>query len=324
MKRLLVLAVLACPFLPAQTPDEPVVLTIDVDHAVLYRGGVYDTSKLGKDTGPTVAGAQIPFVDGINIGDIVAINGQPVKGIWSSSYMQTTPYRSAPVSGQFIADVNASATFFCTWQIYNSDGTFLGTIQDIGAGQGHTVTGALAGFFGAIGSHLPGVQTGAPERVATMAEDPANRRTLGGGKMSVTFYVYPRVRPAVLVTANGPAISHQDYSAVTTSNPARPGETLILAATGLGPVQPNLEPPGAVAFSGSPYQQVNGPVTVLFNGKELSVINKIGWPGQKTVYWVDFQVPPDASAGTATLGLIATWIPGPTVSIPIGNPSPAK
>ena len=324
MKRLLALAVLACPLLPAQTMDEPVVLTIDVDNAVLYRGGVYDASKLGKDPGPTIAGAQVPFVDGINIGDIVAINGKPARGIWSSSYTHTTPYRSAPAPGQFIADFDASATFFCTWQIYASDGTFLGTIRDSGAGQGHAITGALAGLLGTIGAHMPMTQTGAPERVATAAEDPANRRTIGGGKLRVKFYLYPRVRPAVLVTGNGPAVSHQDYSPVTSSNPAHPGETLILAATGLGPVKPNLEPPGALPFSDSPYQDVNGPVTVLLNGNELPVIKAIGWPGQKTVYWVDFQVPSNASAGTATLGLIATWIPGPTISIPIGNPSPSK
>lgn len=69
MKRLLILAVLACLTLPAQTMDEPVVLTVDVDNAVLYGAGDFDVSKLGKDPGPTNACAQVPFVDGINIGD---------------------------------------------------------------------------------------------------------------------------------------------------------------------------------------------------------------------------------------------------------------
>ena len=35
-------------------------------------------------------------------------------------------------------------------------------------------------------------------------------------------------------------------------------------------------------------------------------------------YRVDFQVPSDATAGAATLQLIAAWIPGPTVTIPVG------
>lgn len=321
MKRLFALAVLACPFLPAQTMDEPVVLTIDVENTVIYRGTVFDASKIAKDPGPTTSVNQA-FVDAINIGDIVAVNGKPVKGVWSST-VYATPFKAVPQPGQVIADYDLAGTNFCTWQIYSTDGTFLAMIRDSGAGQGHTVVGALGGFLGVMGDHQGGT-TAIPMRQASTAEDPANRRTLGGGKMSVTFYLYPRVRPAVLVTANGPAVSHEDYSPVTLANPARPGETLILAATGLGPVKPNLLPPGAVAFSDSPYQEVNAPVTVVFNGKELPVIQKIGWPGQKTVYWVDFQVPSDASAGTATLGLIATWIPGPTVSIPVGNPPVVK
>jgi uncharacterized protein (TIGR03437 family) len=316
MKRFLALAALVCPSMMAQDLDEPVVLKIEVENHVLYRGSVFDAAQIGKDPGPVSVGAQVPFVDGINIGDIVAINGQPAKGIWSSSFTHTTPYRAAPQPGQFIADFDSGATFFCTWQIYAPDGTFLGMIRDSGAAQGHAITGTLGGYFGAIGTHTA-TQT-VPNRVTTTAEDPANRRKLGGGKITATFYLYPRFRPAVVVSASGPAVAHADFSPVTAASPARPGETLIVAATGLGPVKPNLEPPGAVQFADSPLQEVNGPVSVVFNGKELPVTNKVGWPGQKTVYRIDFQVPSDASAETATLGFIASWIPGPTVTIPVG------
>jgi hypothetical protein len=316
MKRLFVLAILACPVVPAQTMDEPVVLTIDVENTVTYRGNVFDASKIAKDPGPTTSVAQ-SFIEGVNIGDIVAVNGKPVKGVWTSTYY-LTPYKAAPQTGQPIADFDLAGANFCLWQIYNTDGTFLGMLRDSGATQGHTVVGALGGFLGVVGDHQGGTTT-IPIRQASTAEDPANRRSLGGGKMSVVFYLYPRVRPAVLVTDGGPAVAHMDYSPVTNANPARPGETLILAATGLGPVKPSLLPPGAVAFSGPPYQEVNAPVTVAFNGKELPVIEKIGWPGQKTLYWVDFQVPSDATSGAATLQLLATWIPGPTVSIPVGS-----
>lgn len=315
MKRFFLLAALSAPVIMAQVLEDPVVLKIDVENHVLYRGNVSDVSKLGKDHGPVAATEQIPFVSGINIGDIVAINGEPVKGIWSSSYTHTTPYRIAPQPGQFITNVDSSATLFCTWQIYATDGTFLAMIRDSGAGQGHSITGTLAGFFGSIGAHG---MMGSTPRVATTAEDPANRRNYGGGKMSTTFYLYPRVRPAVQSTVNGPAVFHSDFSQVTAANPARPGEALTIGATGLGPVKPNLEPPGAVKFSGPPYQEVNAPVKAVFNGKELPVYNKLGWPGETNLYRVDFQVPSDASAGTATLQLIAMWIPGPVVSIPVG------
>ena len=76
------------------------------------------------------------------------------------------------------------------------------------------------------------------------------------------------MRPTMVVTANAPSVAHLDYSPVTSANPARPGETLILAVTGLCPVKPDLLPTGTTAFSGAPCQQVNAPVTVVFNGKE--------------------------------------------------------
>jgi uncharacterized protein (TIGR03437 family) len=314
MKRFMILAVLTAPVVLAQALEDPVVLTIDVENNVIYRGTVFDASKLAKDPGPTTSVNQA-FVEAINIGDIVAINGKPAKGMWSST-VYATPFRSAPQPGQLIADFDLAGTNFCTWQMYDTDGTFLGMIRDSGAGQGHTVVGALGSFFGVIGTHQQ-MSAITPQRQASTAEDPANRRNLGGGKSRAVFYLYPKVRPAVQVTAGGPAVFHADFSPVTTANPARPGETLILGVTGLGPVKPSLDPPGAIRFSASPLQEVNGPVTVVFNGKELPVINKIGWPGQTTLYRVDFQVPSDAGSGSATLQLIATWIPGPVVTVPV-------
>ena len=145
MNRFFLLAVLTAPAIMAQTSDDPVVLTIDVENAVIYRGTVFDASKLAKDPGPTTSVNQA-FVESINIGDIVAINGKPAKGTWSST-AYATPFRSAPQPGQPIADFDLAGTNFCTWQIYATDGTFLGMIRDSGAGQGHTVVGAWLAFL---------------------------------------------------------------------------------------------------------------------------------------------------------------------------------
>jgi len=316
MKRFLLLAALVCPAILAQTLDDPVILTVEVANSVIYRGTVFDATKIAKDPGPTTSANQA-FIEAMNLGDIVSVNGKPVKGIWSSSVL-AMPYRANPQPGQPIADFDLAGTNFCTWQFYDTDGNFLGMLRDSGAGQGHAIVGTLGGFFGVTGMHQGGTTITA-QRQASTAEDPANRRTLGGGSNTVVFYLYPTVRPAIVTTSSGPAITHSDYSPVTAANPVRPGETLILAATGLGTVRPNLDPPGAITFSNSPLQVVNAPVSVVFNGHELPVTSKFGWPGQKTVYWVDFQVPADAAAGTATIQLIATWIPGPTVTVPVGS-----
>ena len=303
----------------AQDLTEPVVLTLDLSDTTTYRGDTSDYTKLGTLSGPTT-GISRPFQQGVNMGDIRAVNGQQAKGVWLRTFNPAGQMLPTPSSGQFVVDVAASAASMCFFNIFLPDGTWVGSLYDIAQNppaSSHSVVGGGGAFLGVVGEH--GMQDSVPARVASQAEDPSMRRVLGGGKSQVRFVVFPRTRPAVQITATGPAISHGDYSPVTASNPARPGELLIVAATGLGPVKPNLDPPGSIQFSGPPYQEVNSPVTVVFNGKELPVINKIGWPGQKNVYWVDFQVPSDAASGTATLQLTAAWIPGPTVTIPVST-----
>lgn len=182
----------------------------------------------------------------------VAVNGQPAKGLWSSPVL-SLPYRQSPQPGQPIADFDLGGENLCNWTIFTTGGTLLGVLTDSGiAGgvPGHSITSGSLGFYGVVGEHRTLTATAA--RQASISEDPANRRNPGGGKMSVRFCLYPKVRPAVVVTSTGPAVSHLDYSPVTNTNPARPGETLILAATGLGPVKPNLEPRAQSSFPALP------------------------------------------------------------------------
>lgn len=317
MCRYCLLAVLVTSPLVAQVAEHPVVLMIDVENTAIYRGTVFDASKLAKDPGPTTSVNQA-FVEAVNVGDIVAVNGKPANGLWSSP-VYAMPYRQAPLPGQPIADFDLGGENFCSWTIFSPEGTLVGMITDTGpAGgvvAGHHVMGGLAGFFGVIGEHR--IQTITASRQASTAEDPANRRNFGGGKLQATFYLYPKFRPMIMLTQAGPAVFHADFSLVTSANPARKGELLIIRATGLGPVKPDLTPPGSVRFAAGPLQEVNSPVDVVFNGKELAAMNKIGWPGETDIYRVDFQVPGDAAAGEATLQLSAAWIPGPPVTVPI-------
>jgi uncharacterized protein (TIGR03437 family) len=96
-------------------------------------------------------------------------------------------------------------------------------------------------------------------------------------------------RPEVMSTAAGPTIFHKDFSPVTAAKPAKPGEVLILQATGLGPTVPAVDP--GQPFPTDALQQVNSPVDVTVNGQSAEVINKIGWPGQVDTYRLDFRVP---------------------------------
>jgi uncharacterized protein (TIGR03437 family) len=154
-------------------------------------------------------------------------------------------------------------------------------------------------------------------RVASPTEDPANRRLNGGGKVRVVFNLYPKYRPSVDITANGPAVFHSDFSPVTVARPARAGEVLIVRARTLGPTRPDLLPPGTRPFIADPPEIVNSPVDVTMSGKTAEVLNQIGWPGTTDRYRIDFRIPSGLAPGTATIQLTAAWIPGPTVDIPV-------
>jgi uncharacterized protein (TIGR03437 family) len=127
--------------------------------------------------------------------------------------------------------------------------------------------------------------------------------------------VIPMSRPEVVITPNGPAVFHADFSQVTAANPARAGELLILTATGLGPTLPGVDP--GQPFPANSLQEVNSPVEVTVSGKPAEVINKIGYPGTTDSYRVDIRVPEGTAPGTATVQVSAAWITGPEVKFAI-------
>ena len=148
-----------------------------------------------------------------------------------------------------------------------------------------------------------------------MQEDPANRRTYGGGQGHYIVYLIPQSRPEIVTTSSGPAVFHSDFSPVTVARPARAGETLIVTATGLGPTRPGLTP--GTSFPDSPAQEVNSPLEVTVNGKPAGVVNKIGWPGTTDTYRVDIRVPDGIAPGMAALQVTAAFIPGLEVRVPL-------
>jgi len=292
---------------------QPVILQIDVENYVQYRGDVQDPLKFAQNPSPTTAPA-IAFMQNVQVGDIMAVNGKPAKGLWQNRFV-IMPFRLNPAPGQPVADLDSTGLLHCQWEILAPDGSYVGSLMDGGTGSNHALMGGVGAFANVTG--VKAMEILVPARVASFSEDPSMRRINGGGKIRATFYIYPAARPRVQMTANGPAVFHGDFSLVTPANPAHPGETLILRATGLGPVKPDLTPPGTELFTADPLQEVNSPVDVAVNGSEVPAINKVGWPRETDVYRVDFQMPADVGSGTATIHLTAAWIPGPTVTIPV-------
>lgn len=294
----------------AAAGQQPVVLVVDLDNTVNYRSDIADPARRGNDTGVTTAAAARAFTDVLSVGDIVAVNGVPARGLWTSRLFMMN-FSPNPQPGFGVADVTRGSLADCKWEFLDADGQFVGAIMD-GGYLPHAVTGGVGAFYGVRGQMTGGTHPSPrAARVASMSEDPGRRRSLGGGNGRIIFHLLPAFRPEVL------AVYDLDFRPITPENPAQKGQVLIARASGLGPARPGTIPAGAEPFPGDPVQEVNSPVEVLINGRATEVLNKLGWPGETDVYRVDFRVPADATGGSVRLRLAAAWIPGTEVRIAV-------
>jgi len=306
----------------------PVVIKVEVENAVNYWTDVSDVSKLASVTNATTGVSRVAFETVAGIYDIVAVNGRPVKGTvaWNARNLNLG---STQAPGQSIADVTRNGLAQYYFEFLQPDGTSIGAIMVSsfnggaappgspvapGAAASQAITGGTGAFLGARGQSTQGANTVAV-RQASMSEDPANRRTNGGGKTQFILQVIPEQRPQVVLTANGPAIVHASTNQlVTAADPAQAGETLVLYATGLGPAKGvELGQP----FPASPPAPVIAPVDVTVNGSSAFVFYAGGYPGAVDGYTVNFTLPSSVVSGMASLQLAAAWIPGTEVKLPI-------
>jgi uncharacterized protein (TIGR03437 family) len=324
---------------PARGQSSATTLVVELENVVEYQIDTADLSKWGTNPnitqgsiaqGKGVGCAGVPI---IGYGDIVSINGQPARGTYAargtSVCMSTTP-----TAGAFtISDTTWNSRRDETFEILQSDGvTPVGTIMTIGLNSGsptppgpragnqnYAIVGGTGAFFGAQGQKGGAnnrLTSSIPERTASITEDPAMRRKNGGGHIASILFVIPMSRPGVVITANGPAITHSgDFSLVSATKPAAAGEILALFATGLGPSRTVLDP--GQPFPSSPLAVVNSPIDVTVNGKSADVLGAVGYPGSADSYQVNFRVPADIGSGTATIQIIAAWIPSAPVTIAV-------
>lgn len=291
----------------------PVVLDVDIENAVRYVGDITDASRLASSTSPIPAASTKAFTDTIFIGDIVAVNGKPAKGLWTSR-QYTMGFSPNPAPGSAVADVTQAAIAECRYEILNASGALIGRLMDGGLAP-HAISGGTGAFLGAKGEQVSATpHVVKPVRIASMAEDPASRRINGGGNVRILLRLLPNSRPEIIITANGPAVAHSDGNLVSNANPAVAGEILTLYATGLGPTTPLVD-------LGLPFPQdathlANAPVEVLVDGQSAEVLYAGGFADAVDGYQVNFRMPVGFGSGSAGLRLIAAWIPGSEVRVP--------
>ena len=307
------------------------ILQVDIENWVEY---VYDTADSSKwATNPDKAPAAVPknFTLQTGIADIVAVNGQPVKGSMVRN-LRNMNLNTVQTPGQAIGDAPRGAIVTDYFEILKTDGSTIGTIivsgmvpgpaapgAPLAVNQGNfAVVGGTGAFLGVKGqsgqSANPQVTT---LRQASVTEDPANRRQNGGGgRVRWVIHLIPQERPEIQMTPSGPAVTHSnDFSPVTAAKPATAGEILSAFATGLGPTKPGVDP--GSPFPASPAAVVSSPVDVTINGQPAEVLGAVGYPGAVDGYQVNFRVPPGTAAGPATIQVSAAWIPAAAVKIAI-------
>ena len=322
----ILLVAVCCSLALGQAPPPPTILTIDVENVVLYQQDTSDLSKFATDPNLTTAVPPRNFFLRVDIGDIVAVNGQPAKGIFTRN-VRFLGLTTAPNPGQAIADTVRNAVNGDTFEIMKSDGTPIGTIVSYGMTGGSpppgaplsvtrdnvAITGGTGAFLGARGMWGQSVIS---VRLASITEDPANRRRNGGGRLKCVLQVIPLFQPQIVTTAAGPAVTHSsDFSLVTASKPATAGEVLSAFVTGLGATHPGVDP--GQPFPASPPAAVNSPVDVTVNGKPAEVLAAVGYPGAVDGYQVNFRMPSDTAKGVATIQVSAAWIAGTPVNIAV-------
>lgn len=309
----------------------PVILQVDIENWVEYVDDTPDTTKWATNPNLTPATTPKNFTTQIGIADVVAVNGQPVKGTMIRN-IRNMNLSTNPTPGQAIGDAPRGAITTDYFEIQSLDGSSIGTIVVTGlipgppppgaplsVVQGNFIivggTGAFLGMQGQSGNAATTQPT--TLRAASITEDPANRRKNGGGgRVHWIMNLLPREQPQILTTANGPAIDHSsDFSQVAASKPATAGEVLSLFASGLGPTKPGVDPGAAFPTTGT--FTVNSPVSVTVNGEAAEVLGAVGYPGAVDGYQVNFRVPSDIAKGTATVQVSAAWISSAAAKIAI-------
>src|SRR5260370_29391546 len=224
------------------------VLEVQTENVVAYFGDASDVLKFATEPGVASVSAIGPRNLGtaLSIADIVAVNGRPCKGT-AVINMRAINLSAAPTPGQAVADTGRGSISNYALEIQQADGTPVGNIYASGlsggapppgaplavGGSNNAVVGGTGAFVGVRGQ-LGGGQ-GTSIRVASITEDPTNRRTNGGGRLTVVVTLIPMSRPEIVTTASGPAIFHADFSPVTAARPAKAGGGLIVRATGPRP-----------------------------------------------------------------------------------------
>ena len=139
----------------------------------------------------------------------------------------------------------------------------------------------------------------------------------GGYSTPDTIRIDPAT-PGVARLPNGQVIAqHQDFSPVTPSSPAKPGEYLVIYLAGMGLTDKPITA-GALSPT-SPLASVTVPATVMLDGEPAPVLFAGLSPGFVGLYQINFQVPTNAKSGTLVLQISQMGMAANTSVLVVGK-----
>jgi uncharacterized protein (TIGR03437 family) len=118
--------------------------------------------------------------------------------------------------------------------------------------------------------------------------------------------------------ANTGVMLHSDFTFVNSAAPARPGETLVIYATGLGSVQVFVKT-GDKAPSSAPLATTVVIPSVSMGGLNAAVAFSGLAPGFVGVYQVNVVVPSGLPAGNQQVEIVSSGVPSNIVQMPVGR-----
>ena len=211
---------------------------------------------------------------------------------------QLGPVLSAPasVTAAIGADLDKNATSLAVGSLISIFGTNLVKVPaGLSGWAGQTLPLALNGTRVTLdGRQLPLIYVGPNQINAQVPVDLAAGRQKvllvdnGNGPSPAVFVDVVDAAPEIFFYPVPAVLKNADFSLVSSANPARAGDALLVYATGLGQTGPALTTGGLVLPGVLAYTT---PVTATIGGKPANVIYSIAAPGFAGLYQVAVTVP---------------------------------
>jgi uncharacterized protein (TIGR03437 family) len=254
-----------------------------------------------------------PIGDAVTLNDLVAnpehyylnLHTLSDPGGAVRAQLATRMTASAGIAAVISADLDKNATTLAPGELISIFGANLAKVStDLRGWTGSTLPFFLNGVsVDVAGRQAPLLYVSPGQINAQIPVDaPAGpvAVTVSNGNALGTAYTVSlaAIAPAIFFSPVPAVLKNADFSLVSSSNPAKAGDVLLIYATGLGQTAPAIATGGVV---GAGVLAQTAPVTATIGGKSAPVIYSIASPGAAGLYQVAVTVPSGLTGNVALM-----------------------